>query len=75
MTCASWYARARVGPPKTRREPVHGGSKPTSLLATVSGEPTHSPAQFCGALNPLDPVGPVGESSSAAYDCQTTIYG
>jgi len=42
-------------------------SEITSLLATVSGGPTHTPAQFCGALNPVNPV---GESSSAAYDYQ-----
>ena len=47
-------------------------SEKTSLLATVSGGPTHTPAQFCGELALEDSV---GESSSAAYDSQTMIYG
>jgi len=75
MTCASWYAGARVGPPETRREPVHGGSEPTSLLATVSGGPTHTPARFCGALIPMDPVGPVGGTSSLVAIVKQKIPG
>ena len=32
----------RVSPPKTRREPIHGGSNPASMRDTVFGGDTQS---------------------------------
>ncbi len=38
-----------VSPPKTRREPIHGGSNPASLRDTVFGDDTQSmPLIFVG---------------------------
>ena len=89
MSGANRYAGVRVGPPETRREPVHGGSrlgrpaslylvhpctrKPTSLLATVSGGPTHTPAQSCGAHGFL--WGLIEGISFADRDCRDIAPG
>jgi len=52
--------RHRVLPPETRREPLHGGSEPASLQATVSRESTRYPRSGFWIL--------VGGSSSADRD-------